>query len=193
MKKKIIAMLLLAAMLLCIVSCGEQVDPRGMGTFEGKKYTNTALGLSFTAPEDWHIYNKSEIASELGVTEDDETLAHYEFSGAAKREASNAEMWIFSYNGDGAKDPLGQYVAGFRASMAEDMGDVHYTLGDETTVKLGRVKFVRIPLLMSVYGVEMQKYYYFAYLKDQGLIVNVIITPGPSTTAEMIEGMFAKK
>lgn len=55
MKKKLLAVTMLLALILCAVGCGKKEKKFALGKLENGKYTNSYIGASFEAGEPWDM------------------------------------------------------------------------------------------------------------------------------------------
>ncbi|MCL2563500.1 MAG: hypothetical protein FWE08_05635 [Oscillospiraceae bacterium] len=69
MKKKILVLLLVIAMILPLAACGSTVTPT-RGEWNDNVYTSEYLGLRVTLPNGWHAATEAEIAEIMGLSAD---------------------------------------------------------------------------------------------------------------------------
>lgn len=170
--KKMIALVLCAALLVCtLAACGSKNDDGvkfSRGTVDGNTYTNTFAGLKFTAPEDWTFSTEEEIDAMMGLSMDEmdastlekkyaEMVTIYDMVATAPDGVNVIIMYQNLGMVPGGSSMTEQdYADVFIEQLPSQVSDI--TIGEVYTTEMAGKTFTVIPA--SVYdGLMFQDYY----------------------------------
>ena len=212
--KKILALTLVLAMSLSLISCslipfdigGQNDDDKGStpvlsrGTIEGNVYTSEYLGVSFTKPESWVYSTDEEIAAAVNMGVD--MFINENFKDALENNLSIYDMMVIdsitrsninvgfenlakSFSSNITVD---QYIESLKSQLAQ-ISSMKVTFPESSkTVKLSGTEFTKLQCTTTTQGITFTQVY---YLRKVDKYIGFIIATIPSGySVEQIEAMF---
>ena len=179
MKKRTIALLLLAALLgVLLTSCSE--DKRNYyspGYWRDSIFYDAFVDLRFTLPAGWEATSLEELdamSAEAdrtldiqrgGTGEDPDSVYHYELSAKDSETGNGILILVQSYSGN-AND----YIDGLKAGA--ELEGATYSVGATSTVQLPGHAYLLVPLTMEGQDTPYQR----QYLRKQGdYLINIML------------------
>ena len=183
MKKRTIALLLLAALLgVLLTGCGEdERNHYSPGYWRDNVFYDAFVDLRFTLPDGWEATSQEDLdamsaeADKLldlqrgGSGEDPASVYHYELSAKDPSTGSGILILVQSYSGN-AND----YIDGLEAGA--ELEGATYSVGTTVTVQLPGHAYLMVPLTMEGQDTPYQR----QYLRKQGdYLINLMLFSAP--------------
>ena len=213
MMKKLLSLLLAAALALTLTACaggsdgesegGEShiADPGEVrGVAEGSTYKNDFLELKFTKPDSWTFATEDEIAGIAGNTQDILSEGGVESEVDASRfdmiatdavTGNNVNLSLEIIDQEATDEDLEAVLDATEERLLE-MGSsigMNYTFGEHSKVTLGGLEYHKLSATAEYREVTFEQGCYVA-VKD-GVLINITATSYDGTAISDFEAMFS--
>ncbi len=210
--KKLLAVLLAAAMLFSFAACGgskEELDndvektteapveavKLSRGAITGDAYSNEFLGVTFTKPADWVYLSDKEIAETINIGQDALDFTDFELALAeqstiydmvAKDELYGNNIMVCFENTEisGGREITAEEYGSILKSNLEGQTALNYTFENEGKACLGDTEFIRTVFTAESNGTTLKQAYYIRCVGKYAMTVIVTLTNIDITDAE---------
>lgn len=201
--KKILSLVLVAAIALMVCSCGVAKVPtveEVKGSTSGNVYTNEYLSLKFTKPAEWEFYTEEQIEELSGNTQDmlaeggyemDDTSRQYYDMMAIDNSTGNNINIVYQIVGTTGKIDYNEVLDTNKEEirqLGEALG-LNYTFSDYETVKLSGVEFHKFVATADFEGISLTQAAYVAV--ERGVCISMAITIIDDLDVRAVEAMFS--
>ena len=205
--KKIFAVVLVFALLLCFAGCGKTEKKEfSRGTVADNVYENAFLGLGVALEEDWVFFNDSEMAELNGYTQEllgddfEEYLKNatvvYDMYAIDSVDSSNVNINFEKLSAVGVVQTadMKSFVSSVMPTVQNSLEtagctDVSYELID---TKLGENSYAGAKLTGSLMGVNI--YQVLACVKCDGYVANIVVSCyNTDTTQDILDRFYTVK
>ena len=201
--KKVLAVLLIAALALMMCSCGLEKVPTAdeiVGNTSGNVYENDYLSLKFTKPSSWVFYTADEIAEITGMTEDllaeggvesAVDVQHFDMMAYNQETGSNISVALQIIGNTTEEIDLDEILDSAETEIVNTGAAIgmSYSFGGRETVKLSGIEFRKLTASAEFYGISYEQACYVAVHK--GVAINVTVSIFDDTQLSEFEAMFS--